>query len=162
MLIETDRMVIRDFTMDDLGDLHEILGDDETMRHCESAYSIEKTADFLQKFCIEKRGALAAALKGTGKVIGYILFNDLTDEGCEIGWFFNRAYWRNGYAFESCKAVIDNAFAHMGVQKIFAETTDGHRSVALMKKLGMKPEGIQPGPTGAALFVYSILAEDWK
>ena len=33
MYIETPRMVIRDFTPDDAADLHEILGDDETMEH---------------------------------------------------------------------------------------------------------------------------------
>lgn len=60
VFIETDRMIIRNFSMDDLNDVYEILGDDETMENCEPAYTIEKTADFLQKFCIEKRGAVAA------------------------------------------------------------------------------------------------------
>lgn len=49
MYIETGRMIIRDFTMDDLNDMHEILGDDETMKNCEPAYTIEKTADFFAK-----------------------------------------------------------------------------------------------------------------
>lgn len=55
MYIETGRMVIRDFSMNDISDLQDILGDDETMKNREPAYTIEKTADFLQKFCIEKR-----------------------------------------------------------------------------------------------------------
>ena len=76
MYIETDRMVIRDFTMEDLKDLHEILGDDETMKDCEPAYTIEKTGDFLQEFCIKNKGAVAAVHKDTDKVIGYILFNE--------------------------------------------------------------------------------------
>ena len=76
MYIETDRMVIRDFTMDDLNDLHDIFGDNETMKNCEPAYTVEKTADFLQKFCIEKRGAVAAVHKDTSKIIGYILFKE--------------------------------------------------------------------------------------
>ena len=32
MLIETERMTVRDFKPDDVNDLHEILGDDETMK----------------------------------------------------------------------------------------------------------------------------------
>lgn len=55
MYIETDRMVIRDFTMGDINDLHDIFGDDETMKNCKPAYTVEKTADFLRKFCIEKK-----------------------------------------------------------------------------------------------------------
>ncbi len=69
MYIETDRMVIRDFTMGDINDLHDIFGDDETMKNCEPAYTVEKTADFLRKFCIEKRDAVAAVHKDTNKVI---------------------------------------------------------------------------------------------
>ena len=109
MNIKTDRMIIRDFTMNDINDMQDILGDAETMKNCEPAYTIEKTADFLQKFCIEKKGAVAAIRKDTAKVIGYILFNEFNDGVYEIGWFFNRAFWRQGFAYESCKAVIDYA-----------------------------------------------------
>ena len=67
MNIETARMVIRDFTINDINDMQDILGDAETMKNCEPAYTIEKTADFLQKFCIEKGGAVAAVHKETPK-----------------------------------------------------------------------------------------------
>ena len=107
MNIITGRMIIRDFTMNDINDMQDILGDAETMKNCEPAYTIEKTADFLQKFCIEKKRAVAAIHKDTAKVIGYILFNEFDDGVYEIGWFFNRAFWRQGFAYESCKAVID-------------------------------------------------------
>lgn len=166
MYIETDRMVIRDFTMDDLNDLHDIFGDIETMKNCEPAYTIDKTADFLQKFCIDRRGAVAAVHKETSKVIGYILFNEFDDGVYEIGWIYNKTYWRKGYAFESCKTVVDYAFDSMNAHKIFAEAIDGIKSVNLMKKLGMKLEGIQRSQVKdnlgnwADLYFYGILAED--
>ena len=37
MLIETQRLLVREFTSDDADDLHEILGDEETMKNCEPA-----------------------------------------------------------------------------------------------------------------------------
>ena len=46
MYIETDRMVIRDFTMDDLNDLHDIFGDNETMKNCEPAIPLRKQPTF--------------------------------------------------------------------------------------------------------------------
>ena len=49
MYIESPRMIVRDFQMDDVKDLQEILGDDETLKHSEPAYSPDKTTDFLQK-----------------------------------------------------------------------------------------------------------------
>ena len=54
----------------------------------------------------------------------------------------------------------------MNVHKIFAEAIDGMKSVGLMKKLGMKLEGIQRSQTKdhfgnwADLYFYGILAED--
>ena len=166
MNIETGRIIIRDFTMNDIHDMQDILGDAEAMKNCEPAYTIEKTADFVQKFCIEKRGAVAAIHKDTGKVIGYILFNELDESVYEMGWFFNRAFWGQGFAYESCKAVIDYAFDTMNAHKVFAETIDGMKSVNLMKKLGMKLEGVQRSQTKdnfgnwADVYFYGLLSED--
>ena len=166
MYIRTARMIVRDFQMNDVNDLQEILGDNETMKNCEPAYSLEKTINFLQKFCIEKKAAVAAVHKERNKMIGYILFNASDKDVYEIGWFFNRNYWRQGYAYEACKAVIDYAFDALNAHKIFAETIDGEKSVNLMKKLGMKLEGIQRSQVKdnsgnwADLYFYGILETD--
>ena len=77
MYIETPRMTICDFTLEDAADLQEILGDDETMKYCEPAYDFEKTQEFLTSFCIGRKGAVAAVHKESGKMIGYILFNEI-------------------------------------------------------------------------------------
>ena len=166
MYLETDRMIVREFTMADLDDLQEILGDEETMVYSEPAYPRARTAEFLRRFCIEKRGAVAAVLKDTGRVIGYILFHELDEGVYEMGWFFNRTCWGKGYALEACKAVVDHAFNQQNAHKIFAETIDAGKSVGLMKKLGMKPEGIQRSQVQdnsgawADLYLYGLLAED--
>lgn len=168
MYIETPRTVIRHFTPEDVADLYEILGDDETMEHCEPAYSLEKTQEFLMSFCIGRQGAVAAVQKETGKLIGYILFCHQGDGLYELGWFFNRRFWRQGYAFESCRAVIDYAFGVLNAHKLFAETTDTVRSAGLMQKLGMQPEGLQrshtkaPCGSWADLSLYGLLDTDWQ
>ena len=172
MYLETPRMMIRDFTPEDAADLHEIFGDAETMANCESAYDFEKTQKFLQEFCIGRKGAVAAVRKESGKVIGYILFKSLGEDPAEdvyeIGWIFNKAYWRQGYAYESCSRVIDYAFSRLNAHKIMAEAIDGVKSVSLMKKLGMKLEGVQRSHTGdnrggwADLYLCGLLREDWE
>lgn len=168
MHIETPRMLIRNFCLDDTPDLHEIFGDAETMENCEPAYDLAKTKDFLSSFCIARNGALAAVHRNSGKVIGYILFNEYEEDVYEIGWIFNRCFWRQGYAYESCKAVIDHAFAELSAHKVFAEATDAVKSVSLMKKLGMKLEGIQRSQTRdnhgnrADLYFYGLLQSEWK
>ena len=147
MYIETTRMIIRDFALKDAADLHEILGDNETMKNCEPAYDFEKTKSFLADFCIGRKGAVAAVHKGSGKVIGYILFNEFEENVYEMGWIFNQNFWQQGYAYESCKAVMDYAFGELKAHKIFAETVDAVKSTHLMKKLGMGLEGIQKSQT---------------
>ncbi len=168
MLLKTKRLILRAFTMEDAQDLQDIFGDEETMKNCEPAYSMEKTRNFLQNFCIDRRGALAAELSSSHKVIGYILFNELEPDVYEIGWIFHRAYWRQGYAYEGCKAVLDYAFQEKQAHKVFAEAIDPVKSVGLMKKLGMHLEGIQRDQgrdndgNWASLYFYGILEEEWK
>ena len=143
MVLETERMIVRDFCPEDADDLQEILGDDETMENCEPAYSLEKTRKFLEEFCIAKKGAVAAALKDSKKVIGYILFKPWEEGVYEIGWFFNKKYWRQGYAYEACSALMTYGFREMNIRKVVAETIDTQKTVPFMEKLGMEREKIQ-------------------
>lgn len=167
MMIETPRMIIRDFTPEDAADLYEILGDDETMENCEPAYDFEKTVEFLTSFCVERKGAVAAVHKESGKMMGYILFKEFNQGVYEMGWIYNRNFWRQGYAYESCKAVIDYAFGKLHAHKVFAETIDTVKSVRLMQKLGMQPEGIQHSQTKdlhdnwADLYFYGLVEDHW-
>lgn len=103
---------------------------------------------------------MAAVHVETNKVIGYILFSQIQPGEYELGWFFNRQIWRQGYAFEACHAVIEYAFDTLGAKKVFSETIDGVKSVALMEKLGMEREEIQPDPEhGWQWYVYAIHRE---
>lgn len=147
MYLETDRLRIRDFKLSDIDDLYEIFSDDEVMEYIEPVYDRNKTLNFLKEFCIEHKGAFACVNKENEKVIGYIIFNEYEDKVYELGWIFNKEYWRNGYAYESCDAVIKYAFSEMKIHKIFAETIDNTKSVNLMKKLGMQLEGVQKSHT---------------
>ena len=169
MFLETERMILRDFTLDDIDDLLEIFGDAEVMYHTEPPYDRAKALDFLTKFCIERepRGGFAAVLKETGKVIGYVLFKSIDEpEIYEIGWIFNKNYWGKGYAPEICARLVQHGFEDMKLHKICAHATDAVKSVSLMKKLGMTHEGTLRGHsksygTWADLYQYAILAEEY-
>lgn len=170
MNIETERIVLRDFTIADLDDFHEIFGDAEVMRNTEPPYSREKSEKFLSDFCINRqpKGGFAAILKETGKVIGYVLFKSIDEpEIYEIGWIFNKNYWRKGYAFEICNELIRFGFVDMKLHRICAEATDAEKSVPLMKKLGMTQEGVfkkhsqRNDGTWTDLYWYAILCEDY-
>ena len=122
MRFETERMMVRSFQEGDLPDLQEILGDAQTMVYMEPPYTLEQTARFLQDFCIGRKGALAAEDKASGRVIGYLLCNEIQDDIYEIGWIFNRRIWRQGYAYEACCSLVDYAFFSLHAHKLLAET----------------------------------------
>ena len=166
MHIVTDRLIIRDFCISDLNDLHEILGDSETMKYCEPAYSFEQTHKFLQEFCIAKNGAFAVVHKDSQKVIGYILLNALETSVYEIGWIFNKNYWHQGYAYEACSNIISYTFENLNISKIVAETIDKQKSIGLMEKLGMRLAEVQKDATKdicgnvVDMYVYEITASN--
>lgn len=171
MHLESERIILRDFVMDDLQDLHEIFSDPEIMEYVEPPYDMEKTSVFLKSFCIDRdpKAAYAAALKETGKVIGYILFKPFPDnpEIFEVGWIFNKCYWRQGYAYEICSRLFHHGFEDMRLHRICAEATDIKKSTSLMKKLGMQFEGAlkkhEKTNDGewCDLYWYGILEEDY-
>ena len=144
MLIRTERLLIRDYGSGDLDDLHEIFSDPIVMKDCEPPYTLTQTREALNLFR-EKSIAFAVVLQASGKVIGHALFSQLPppDEPgiYEIGWFYNRKYWRQGYAYEASKALIDYGFQSLKLHKIIAETIDPEKSTGLMTKLGMVHEG---------------------
>jgi len=168
--LETERMILREFSMDDLADFHEIFSDPVVMENTEPPYDLERCEKFLKEFCIERdpKGGYAAVLKDTGKVIGYVLFCSIDEpEIYETGWIFNKDHWRKGYAYEICSRLIKHGFEDMELHKICAEAIDSEKSVSLMKKLGMKLEGVQCKHSKSNngewrdLHWYAILHEDY-
>lgn len=144
MKLETKRLLIRDFTMEDADDLWEIFRDAVTMEHI-CPYTEQETWDFLRAFCVERTppGAFAAVKKDSGRLIGYLLCNQIDEPGIyELGWIFHRSVWRQGYAYEAVSELMDHLFHVQKVHKVVAETEDAVRSLPLMEKLGMRREGV--------------------
>ncbi len=170
MHLVTPRLNIRPYEEGDQADFYEIFSDPVVMRDCEPPYDWETSAGWLQRF-IRDPIAYAVALKDSGKMIGHALFKQLPGEEAgiyEIGWIYNRRFWRQGYAFEAARAQIAYGFEHLNLHKVCAETIDPVKSVPLMKKLGMKEEGVFRQHTRdlqgnwADLHWYAILRSDWQ
>ena len=164
MKLETPRLILRPYRKEDLTALHAIFSDAETMRFSQKPCTLEETESLLALFQ-EKEIAYGVELKETGALIGHLLFSQLPQEEAgiyEMGWFFNRGYWHQGYALESCQALVEYGFETLRLHKIMAETIDPIASGALAQKLGMISEGTfhaqakAPDGTWADVYWYGI------
>lgn len=107
MNIETERLVIRNFCMDDTEELYQVLSDRETMTYIEPPYTFEQTQNFIVEAGLGVPPLVfALVLKETGKTIGHVIYHNYDNTGYEIGWFINKKYWGAGFAQEITEAMI--------------------------------------------------------
>ena len=93
--LDTPRLTIRPFTMEDFDALWEIFGDPVVMEHV-APYTEEETREFLRTFCVERDppGACAAVRKEDGRLIGYLLCNQIDEPGIYSGSGASTRSWR--------------------------------------------------------------------
>ena len=139
-IAETERLVLRRYKKEDLQDLFEYLSDKEVVEY--EPYrplTLNETKDNLQ-WRIGTDEMIAVELKNSHKMIGNVYMGKREFEAMEIGYVFNRNYWGNGYAAESCKALIQQAFTN-GIHRIYAECDPCNKnSWKLLEALGFQRE----------------------
>lgn len=144
-VIESERLVLRELSAEDSGELAKILQDDEVMYAYEGAFSDVETQEWLDRQIARYReygfGLWAVILKNTGEMIGQCGLTMQPWNGrqlLEVGYLFRKDFWHNGYATEAAKACMDYAFdvLHAGqVCSIIRDTNVPSQNVALRNGL---------------------------
>lgn len=139
--IETQRLFLRRFREGDLDDLYQYLSDPEVVRfEPYKPMSLEETRENLE-WRVSTEEMIAVELKDTGRLIGNVYLGRREFQSMELGFVFNPAYWGKGLASESCRAVVQWAFAQ-GVHRVFAECDpENKNSWRLLEALGFSREG---------------------
>lgn len=145
VILETERLYLREITQADFGALCRILQDEETMYAYEGAFSDEEAQEWLDRQVSRYRkwgfGLWAVILKETDEMIGQcgLTMQPWKDEEVlEIGYLFWRQYWHKGYATEAAKACKRYAFEILDageVCSIIRDTNIASQNVA--KRNGM-------------------------
>jgi ribosomal-protein-alanine N-acetyltransferase len=126
-LIETERLILREYKPGDLDDLFAILGDAETMRFYPAPYTLERTvewvSDNVERYRRDGFGLWAMNLRETGGFVGSCgpvrWPVDGRDE-VELGWHVERSQWGRGLAPEAAAACRDHAFAVLGQGRLIS------------------------------------------
>ncbi|MEG2289000.1 MAG: GNAT family N-acetyltransferase [Clostridium sp.] len=176
-VINTDRLLLRKFELDDAYDMFKNWAADSEVRKFLSwkpHENIEVTKGIVEMWVKEYKDDniydWAIELKESGEVIGQISVVKLDEKNysCEMGYNISRNYWNKGITSEALKSVIDYLFSEVGFNRIEARhDTNNGASGKVMIKSGMQHEGIlrkvklRDNKEFYDLAVYSILKEDW-
>lgn len=149
LAIETERLVIRRFCMDDATDCFSFLSDERGMHldGCTPFTAMDDEYWERMKLFEQRDGQYVVVLKSTNKVIGTInvFADDTRAVDCkEIGYAISPAHQRNGYAFEAISAILNllqkDLLLDMVVAGVLSENIP---SIKLLEKLGFSREGIR-------------------
>ncbi|GLQ72344.1 hypothetical protein GCM10007932_17040 [Vibrio penaeicida] len=142
--LNTERLTIRRIKLADKQDVAHYVTNPDIARYLpEGALDEQKMDELLEQEANGTPTTYAVELKGSGKVVGHMIFHPCFNEYTfEIGWVIHCDHQRNGYAFEAAQALIDYGFSKGNVHRVIAtcqpQNTSSYR---LMEKLGMRREG---------------------
>jgi len=149
--LETERLLLRLFTDDDVDAVHEYQSDPEVTRFelyeprdretieakiakWQTATRLESDGDYLQ---------LALTDRANGQVMGdmYFTIKSVVNQTVEIGWALNPRFQGRGFATEAARALLSLAFHTLDAHRAIAELDPRNSaSVRLCERLGMRLE----------------------
>lgn len=147
-VLETDRLRLRRYRLDDLDALFEVIGDAHTMRFYPRRFGRDDARDWitrnLERYERDGFGLWAMELKATGEFVGNCGPAVQEVEGrreVELGWHIHRRHWGRGLAPEAAAACRDDAFGRMGLSRLIALVRpENLPSARVAEKIGMRVE----------------------
>ncbi|QAA32266.1 GNAT family N-acetyltransferase [Clostridium manihotivorum] len=131
MVLETERLVLREMTQPDFPALCKILQDDDVMYAYEGAFSIDEVQVWLDRQIERYKefgfGLWAVVLKETGLMIGQCGLSMQPyngDKVLEVGYLFQKEYWHHGYASEAAIACKEYAFDKLKAKEVYSIIRD--------------------------------------
>ena len=176
--IETPRLTLRPFTLDDFGDLYAYQSRPDVARYLHwDARDHARVRQALDRQCRETtlhaEGdwlTFAVVWREVAVVVSEVGLKWLSREHRqgETGFVFNPDYHGRGLATEAAEAMLTLGFDNMGWHRITGSCdARNHPSARLMERIGMRREAhfihnqIVKGEWAEEL-VYAILDHEWK
>ena len=174
--LETERLILRQFTIDDAQNMYENWASDE-LAVKEMPWNIHKSIseteqileNWIESYNNDNFYKWAIFSKVDNELIGDIsvVKMSLNSENCEVGYIIGSEWWNKGYMTEALKMVIDFLINEVGFHLIYAlHDVKNPASGRVMEKAGMKYEATmrekhkRKDGTFADLNYYSITKED--
>lgn len=174
--LETDRLILRKFNLDDAQDVFAYASNPEVARYVtwDAHATIENSIAFinwvLERYNAGRTSDWAIVLKETGQVVGSIGLVEMDDKNarCEVGYVIAQPIWGRGLMPEALRRVVRFLLEEGGVNRVEAiHVLENEASGKVMEKVGMTFEGILKQRIQAKgqfwdVKQYSIIKSDWK
>lgn len=148
LVLETERLRLRRWTVDDEDALLAILSNPRTMRFWKRPFDREQTRAWIERALASYPengfGRWAVERKEDGTLVGDAGLLALEVNGrpeIDLGYIIHHPFWRRGYAVEVAAAVTQHALEVLGVGRVVASMAEDHiGSRRVAEKIGMKLE----------------------
>lgn len=173
LVIETERLVLRELTEADFEAAREILGDARVMYAWEHGFSDAETrawiAENIARYRRDGFSYLAAVERAGGALAGFIgpLVETVDGERrMGVGYILGKNFWGRGYATEGAAACVDYAFDQLGADEVIAEIRpENSASRRVAERLGMTAREsfvkIYKGKEMPHL-IYTVTKDEWR
>ena len=147
-VLETDRLALREMSLDDLDFVATMLADPQVMRFYPKCYSREESAGWierqLERYARDGHGLWLVLERETGQPVGQVGLTVQQVDGVaepEVGYLIHRPFWRRGFASEAAAATRDHAFRELGLPRVISLIRpENLPSQGVARRIGMKPE----------------------
>ena len=150
VVLQTERMVLREFTADDVDLMFELNSDPQVMFFINGGRRTPRAvveSELLPYWLDYYRrgtgyGLWAADDRTTGEFLGWFHLRPGDEDGPtepELGYRLRRAVWGRGLASEGSRALVEHAFRELGATRVRAETMAvNHASRRVMENAGLR------------------------
>jgi RimJ/RimL family protein N-acetyltransferase len=126
-ILETERLYLREMTMDDFESLYKVLADPSIMQHYPYTFDEERVRAWIERnirrYSDDGFGLWAVCIKDSGEMIGDCGLTLQNIDGSmlpEIGYHIRADQQRKGYAKEAAAAVRDWAFQNTEYEALYS------------------------------------------
>jgi ribosomal-protein-alanine N-acetyltransferase len=145
VILETERLLLREFTLQDTTAIEAVLGDPVAMEFYPAALNrqgVERWIERnLQRYRRDGHGLWAMVLRDSREFVGDCgcIVQDVEGKNeIEVGYHVRRDLWGKGYATEAARACMDYAFAKLGTARVISMIRpENLRSRRVAEKNGM-------------------------
>lgn len=150
-ILETPRLLLREYTPEDAPNILRLNSDADLMRFANKKptesldEALVQIAEFQRQYTENGYGRWAVILKDTHEYVGYCGLKyrnaeaDPRRDFTDIGYRFERKHWKSGFATEAARACLVFGFEHLDLQRLVGcAAAENKPSIRVLEKIGLK------------------------